>query len=151
MNANQDCLAYAEHLQVEHRELHARLRTMQAEMNKVTVELIDGPMLERMRRTGEQLRRDLAHHFAEEDSGGCLDYACSRVPGLTREAQELEREHPQLLTMLDHILDELHAALPYELTISQVKESFDAFVVRLLSHEARENRLVQRGFNLELD
>lgn len=151
MNGNQECVAYAEHLQAEHRELHQRLRRMQGELNNVVDQLIDAAMLERMLVAGEQLRADIAHHFTQEENGGCMDYAVSRVPGLAAEARVLECEHPVLLAQLDRLVRELKGARPNELSVAALKQKFDAFVVKLLAHEARENRVVQRGFNMEVD
>ncbi len=151
MNANQDCLAYAEHLQAEHRELHQRLRGMQAELNKVQDQLIDESLLPKMREISEQLRQDLTRHFAEEDNEGCMDYAASRMPTLAAEARALENEHPLLLAQLGRLIRDLNGAKPNELSVAAIKQQFDAFVVKLLAHEARENRVVQRGFNMEID
>jgi ABC-type phosphate transport system auxiliary subunit len=151
MNGNQECEAYAEHLQAEHRELHQRLRAMQAELNNVADKLIDEALLARMLDGGEQLRSDLMHHFDEEENGGCMEYAVSRVPALSPEARDLEHEHPQIIAQLDRLLMNLRKARPNEMLVAAVKEQFDAIVVRLLAHEARENRLIERGFNMPLD
>jgi hypothetical protein len=37
------------------------------------------------------------------------------------------------------------------LAVAALKERFDAFVVKVLAHEARENRIISRGFNLTLE
>lgn len=151
MNANEDCVAYAGHLKAEHRELHQRLRTLQSALNQVQAILVDEPLRDRMLETALQLRQDLAHHFHQEDTGGCMEYAVSLVPGLGPEARALTAEHPALLITLDAIIAELRSAQPMELSVAHVKQKFDAFVVQLLSHEARENRIIERGFNLPLD
>lgn len=151
MNGDRDCLAYAEHLQAEHRGLHQRLRALQRELGEVTQPYIDRPLLARILEAGRELRKELAHHFAEEENGGCLDYAVSRMPRLAGEAQLVENEHPVLLEELDAMLAHLGLARPGELETATVKEQFDAFVVRMLTHEARENQLVERGFNMAFD
>ncbi|HTN74248.1 MAG TPA: hemerythrin domain-containing protein [Pirellulaceae bacterium] len=151
MNENQDCLAYAGLLQVEHQALHQRLRSLQAEFNNVAAPRVGAALQRSMLETGTQLRADLAHHFAQEENGGCLDYAASRVPAVAGIARELEHEHPLLLAHLDEMLQELRLAPPDTLYVATIKEKFDALVVKLLAHEERENRIVQRGFNMELD
>lgn len=151
MNTNQDCQAYAEHLQHEHRELHQRVRQMQSAVNNIATTRIDSATRARMIEAGQRLWHDLSTHFHEEESEGCLDYACSRVPSLSGEAAALEKEHPGLLEKLESILSVLRNATPDQLSVAEIKSQFDAFVVQLLSHEARENRIVQRGLNLELD
>lgn len=151
MNISQECEAYAGHLQAEHRELHQRLRALQAELNNVGEQRLDEPLLARMVEVGKRLRSELAHHFAEEDYGGCMEYAVSRVPSLSSAARELELEHPLLLAQLDKLIAKVRGARPQQMSVAEVKEQFDAFVVRLLAHEARENRIIERGFNMCLD
>jgi hypothetical protein len=151
MNGNQECVAYAGHLQAEHRELHQRLRALQGELNNVSAAAIDEPLRERMLATGLQLYEDLANHFREEESGGCMEYAASRVPGLAAEVQNLEHEHPLILGQLRRLIAEVRAEAPGTLPVAEVKQKFDAFVVSLLSHEARENRVVERGFNMSME
>lgn len=151
MNDNQDCVAYAGHLQAEHRRLHHRLRDLQAELNSVSVIKLDGPMLQRMIEVGQQLVDELTSHFAEEEEGGCMDYAVSRVPTLGPEVTALEAEHPALLAELNRMLTQLRNARAGQLSFAEIRQQFDALVVRLLAHEARESRVVERGFNMPLD
>jgi hypothetical protein len=153
MYDDDQCLAYAEHLQLEHRELHGRLRQMQAQLNNLGVERIDDRLRGQILEIGKQLRGDLVRHFSEEENGGCIDYACSRMPTLAAEARAPERAHRKLLSHLDAVLQLLEpaakdAANAEPLTVALLKERFDDFVVRMLAHESRENRLVQRGFNM---
>jgi len=151
MNANEDCVAYAGHLQAEHRALHRRLRDLQAELNRADTATISQPMLDRMIETGEQLARELTVHFLEEDRDGCLEYAVSRVPALAGEVTALETEHPALLAELRRMVEMLRNARSDELDFADVKRQFDAFVVRMLAHETRETRVVEKGFNMSLD
>jgi hypothetical protein len=151
MYENQDCLAYAGHLQAEHRVLHKRLRDLQAELNSVAKPKLDAVMLERMTEVGQQLVDELVSHFREEEEGGCMDYAVSRMPGLALEVRDLEAEHPKLLAGMQRMLAQLRSAQPGELNVADFKQQFDEFVVRMLAHEARESRVVERGFNLPID
>lgn len=151
MNGDRDCVAYAEHLQAEHRELHHRLRDLQQALNQVTARYLDEPLLKQVLATGQKLREELAHHFAEEENGGCLDYAVSRMPRLAAEVQFVENEHPRLLERLDFMLEELEAAKPNQMEVAALKQHFDDFVVHMLAHEERENRIVERGFNMAID
>ena len=80
-----------------------------------------------------------------------MDYAVSRVPGLAVEVRDLEAEHPQLLADLNRMLTRLRGATPDALDVAEIKQQFDDFVTRMLAHEARESRVVERGFNLPID
>lgn len=148
MNGDPLCVAYADHLRAEHRELHQHLRGLQKELKQVTTRRVDGPLLARLTDAVRQIRDELTHHFAEEDSGGCLDYAVSLMPRLAPEAQALEHEHPSLLREINDLFGELLVARPGELKVAAVRARCDTFIARMLAHEMRENSLVERGFNI---
>jgi hypothetical protein len=150
-NKNEAGLAYAGHLQAEHRELHRRVRALQSEFKAFENAILAAPLRDRLVKLGEDLYDDLAHHFSEEDAGGCMEYAASRAPGLAGEVRALEQEHPALLGQLRNIVTQLQAATPGAARTAEFIAAFDAFFVRLLSHEARENRVVERGLNLVID
>jgi hypothetical protein len=123
---------------------------LQGELNNVTDRLLEEPLRARMLEIGQKLYEDLANHFREEESGGCMEYAVSRVPGLASEVSNLEHEHPLILGQLRRLIAEVRVEPAGTLQVADVKQKFDAFVVAILSHEARENRVVERGFNMSL-
>lgn len=148
MNGHEPCQAYADHLLAEHRQLHSFVRRLQTNLNQLTEKTLDAPLRKRLLAAGESLKEELKRHFAEEEEGGCLDYAVSRVPSLAPEAAALESEHPQLLVELERVLEPLRGDKAGKVTLGDVQNAFNAFVLRLLKHEARENRIVQRGLNV---
>jgi hypothetical protein len=97
----------------------------------------------------EQLGECLDSHFSREEEGGFLDDAMAVAPRFGTEADRLLDEHAQLLTCIRELIrvgreniESNHADW----------QSFAALVRstirRLLSHEARENNLLQRAFNV---
>lgn len=151
MNANEDCVVYADHLQAEHRVLHHRLRDLQAALNNANATHVDAAIRERLIDTGQRLSQELKAHFAEEESGGCLEYAVCRVPSLAAEVTALSAEQALLLAELDHLLDDIRNARPSAMMLDEVKRPFDTFVAHILAHEDRESRIVERGFNMPID
>jgi len=96
------------------------------------------------------LREFLKAHFEEEECGGCMEEALSLAPHLAAEAASLEHEHAQLLHELDELLTK-NAAAPTPQAWRQNEAACAAFVNHVLMHEGRETRLLQKGFNADLE
>ncbi len=139
-----ECQAYLVHLREEHRQLHELVREIQMALESPAGSL-DADLLHRMRRRLQNLRKELARHFSEEDAGGCIEEAVSRRPSLAAEARQVAEQHLDLLRQLDGIIEEA-AEAP-----QSMQTSFPVFAKQLLSHEASENRIIERGFNINLD
>jgi hypothetical protein len=143
-----DYVAYATYLRSQHQRLHASLgriaqlwslRTERSRPATLILQMIDGT---------EELRAELAHHFAEEECGGCLEEAVSRCPSLGPEAARLEGEHADLLRQLDHLLLQLRRLQPTEQPTGQMEGEFRRFAKQLEAHESAENRILQEGFGI---
>jgi len=98
-----------------------------------------------------QVREELAHHFAEEEAGGCLDEAVSRCSSLSAEARRIEAEHPQVLEDLDRLIAQ---ALDCDKSVEKqiaLKRGFDELCQQLVAHEAAENVLLRKGFGVNVN
>jgi hypothetical protein len=140
-----DCRCYVEHLLAEHRRLHELLRAARDAVVGVWRLDRDATGADALR-VLRQVRAELAHHFAEEENGGCLEEVVSRCPTLSIEAQRIEGEHSQLLESIDRLVaqvqdgdDSLERRIAFE-------RQFDDFCRQLFAHEAAENELLRRGF-----
>ena len=138
------CRAYVVHLQDEHRRLRELVREVQRvffgdEASATEPARSLQPQL-------QALRVELARHFFEEEQGGCVDEAVARRPTLAAEAREVEDEHPVLLGHLDRIIEQTPSLAP-----ESVRTLFSDFAECLLTHEARETRLIEQGFNIYLE
>lgn len=134
--------AYVVHLRAEHRRLHEAVRHIQSLLSRWPEPNVRDELTSRM----ADLRRELAHHFDDEEQGGCIEEAVSRVPALSAAAHNIESQHPELLKQLDHMFDCVGYLQP-----TSFKEEFDGFAKQLLAHEALENQLIERGFNVNLE
>jgi hypothetical protein len=139
--------AYIVHLRAEHRRLHECLRRIQRDWAARQSALGIGVVLEDMK----ALRAELAHHFAEEESGGCLEEAIARQPRLAPEADRLERQHVELLGHLDRLVEQMNAAAQTGRRADDAKSAFGHFAHELRRHEHAENRLLKQGFGVEPD
>lgn len=145
MNTPNDCQAFVVHLQDEHRRLDEAAHKVE---ELLASRLKNRPRLADTKDAANQLRRlreRLNRHFQEEEEGGCIEEAVARCPTLSQDAFDLEREHRELLGELDQLI----VAAEREQPLAKLDERYHVFVGRLRAHEAQENELVQRGFNVQ--
>lgn len=140
MNGNDfdRCQGYLKHMDDEHKRLNLELRRLHGEMQS-------GAPRAAILADLETLRRDLAAHFREEEGEGCLDEAVSRCPSLSHEVRAIEAEHGQLLEKLDGMIAR------QRLPDSDITAELESFMGAIDRHEAAENHVLQRGFNVAVD
>jgi hypothetical protein len=150
MRSYDECRCYVEHLIAEHRRLHRMLRLARA-----TIVASGGPDRDAtgadIVRVLRQVRDELEHHFAQEESGGCLDEAVSRCPSLSADAHRIEVEHPQLLDNVDRLIAQ---ALDCDQSVEKrvaLERGFDDLCRQLDAHEAAENVLLRKGFGANVN
>jgi hypothetical protein len=152
MREYNECRCHVEHLITEHRRLHRMLRLARAAIvgsggpdgDTTCADIV---------RILRQVREELAHHFVEEEAGGCLDEAVSRCSSLWAEARRIEAEHPHVLDDLDRLIAQ---ALDCDRSVEKqvaLKRGFDELCRQLDAHEAAENVLLRNclGANVNGD
>jgi hypothetical protein len=150
MRSYEECRCYVDHLIAEHRRLHQMLRLARA-----TIVCCSGP--DRavtgadVVRVLRQVRKELEHHFAEEEGDGCLDEAVSNSPSLSAEARRIEAEHPQLLANMDRLIAEAQDCDESVKKRIAVRREFDELCRQLNAHEAAENALLRKGFGTNVN
>lgn len=135
-----DCKAFVTHLRSEHAQLdHA-------------VQLIDSELHGHDRRDPAhvyelmlQLRSTLAHHFEEEESGGCLEQAACQCPSLSHDVTIIEHEHPGILKLLDRLVERSSQGCD-GCNNQDFVEAFTRFAKTLRAHESAETRILEQAF-----
>jgi len=94
-----------------------------------------------------QLRDQMDAHFLLEATGGYLEEAVARLPRLSPELMQVQRQHAQLLSEVESLME-----LAGESSISigawkHIARQYALFAQQMLDHEAAETRLLQEGFN----
>ena len=140
-----ECRCYFDHLLAEHRRLHSMLREMRAAIVNSTKPDGEASFAE-VAQTLQRLHRELEHHFAQEEAGGCLDEAVSRCPRLSGEAKRVEAEHPDILAEVNGLIQLATSQEPNDESRLAIQKGFERLYQRLLSHEAAENRILAEGF-----
>jgi hypothetical protein len=97
-----------------------------------------------------QLRDHLHDHFAQEEEGGFLEEAVTRIPRLSAAVRSILRQHPDLLAELDRLIDTLGSDVTPTGSWSDASHAFDIFSAHMLAHERSENAVVQEGYNEDL-
>ena len=141
---------YVQHLVAEHRRLHRMLRSARAAM---VARRRARPRRDVRRHCSRlrQVRSELEHHFAQEESGGCLDEAASRVPGLSGEAKLIELEHPRLLENVDRLIAQAMDCDQSLVNRLSLERGFDELCRQLDAHEGAENAVLRKGFGVNVN
>jgi hypothetical protein len=100
--------------------------------------------------TIESLRAHLHEHFTQEERGGFLEEAVTRIPRLGHRMEEILKQHPALLAELDSLAAALADSRLIEADWLKIGRQFAAFVDHLQAHERSENAVVQEGYNEDL-
>lgn len=140
-----DCRAYIVKAKSAHQRLHQAVRKIQYEFAGSGPGPADSRRPEVVTRL-RRLREELALHFEEEDTVGCLEEAVVRLPRLSEAARQIAIEHPLLLRQLDGILEQAQVC-PWSDLNRRVQEFADV----LVAHEEIETKLLEQGFNVSLD
>lgn len=142
---------YVDHLLAEHRRLDHLIRSTLATL-PAWDDAESSSWLPAMLAGLTAIRDELAHHFREEEAGGCLEEAVARHPVLSSEVAQTQSEHLRLLLDLDELI-----ARSQRLRTPTIREAhvldqeLRAIVQALHAHEARENHVMERGFSLSLE
>lgn len=145
MRDYEECRPYIDHLQAEHRRLHHMIQQARGAVIQSGGPDHDASVADILRIL-RNMREELAHHFAEEEAGGCMDEAVSRCPRLAAEVQRIEAEHPELLAQLDGLIVE---AADVEKSVKHrvaFENAFDNLSRQIHAHEAAENAILRQGF-----
>lgn len=145
------------HLLAEHRDLFHLMHSVQS---RLAIAGLPGPPSPEHRtdvlESLHHLREHLGDHFAQEELGGFLEEAVTRMPRLSAAMRSIVAQHPGLLAELDRVIDELTmveksggfaaGAKSWSATV----HAFEAFAANMAAHERSENMVVQEGYNEDL-
>ena len=98
-----------------------------------------------------RVRDELAHHFAEEEAGGCLEEAVTKCPRFSAEALRIESEHAQLLGGIESLIHQVATGFEGTAQRHALEIDFGDFCRRVQVHEAAENELLRQAFGAAID
>ena len=135
------------HLLAEHRELFTLIqsvRTAFAEPGEPSADRRAG-IVESLR----LLRCHLRDHFSQEECGGFMEEAVTRIPRLSAAMRSILDQHPALPGELDRVIATLEPPESPGCWATAARD-YEAFAAHMTAHERRENAVVQEGYNEDL-
>ena len=145
MIESDDCRTYVEHMRNEHVHIDQSLLELQRLLSQAgeVREQTAAPLLARLK----NLRADLQRHFVQEEEGGCLEEARSRLPRLSQEVGMLQAQHADLLASLDAVIVQAAEGLAAQTAeLESLQAAYHEFQERLHAHESEENRILLLSF-----
>ena len=136
------------HVLAEHRELFQLISQAKLAFNDTGRPLPKRREYAHRRLT--DLRRHLHDHFQQEERGGFLEEAVTRMPRLGPRMEEILHQHPALLAELDSLTEALADSRLAPTDWRSIGQQFETFVGHLQAHERSENAVVQEGYNEDL-
>ncbi len=136
------------HVLVEHRDLFNLMSSVRSAFAAETASTPDRQAV--LLSMLHQLRDHLHDHFAQEEEGGFLEEAVTRMPRLSAAVRSILRQHPDLLAELDRVIGVLESATVPAESWSQASDAFEVFSAHMAAHERSENAVVQEGYNEDL-
>jgi iron-sulfur cluster repair protein YtfE (RIC family) len=89
----------------------------------------------------------LLDHFRFEEQNGYMSIVRKREPRLERTIDQLAEEHGLLKQTLESLIKQASTATSLS---SALRQEVHQWIERVRQHEARENRLVQDAFGLDI-
>ena len=142
------------HVLAEHRDLFQLMHSVQSRF------AMAGPPTPEQRadvlESLHHLREHLGDHFAQEELGGFLEEAMTRMPRLSAAVRSIVAQHPALLAELDRVIEQLTIFEQSGGVAAGAKSwpaavhAFETFATHMAAHERSENMVVQEGYNEDL-
>jgi hypothetical protein len=131
----------------EHRELHSLLEAVESRLDAARGEASEeDPDWTALPELLKGLLACIEHHFTEEEEGGVLEEAMSRLPRLCPQVAALERQHKPLLTQLGQLVERSQGCGSSAKQWQSVARDFCRFAYALRAHEAAEDRIAEEAF-----
>ena len=142
---------FVDHLLTEHRRLDQMVRRALSDLSSWE-EADAASWPPRLLAGLTAIRAELARHFAEEESGGCLEEAVAHCPALSTDARHAQAEQQQLLEVLDELAHHCRKLeRPTRRDVLALEQELRALVHKLRLHEGEETRIMQRAFAVCLE
>ena len=141
----QEYFTFAKAFQAEHRELGCLVQRLRHTLGSGRTWSVSAAREARL--VIGDLETHLHHHFAQEEEGGYLEQALVAAPRFSRQAGELLKQHPVLLTQVAEAMRAARLATSDATAWPVLKQQVKQLLGLLAAHEKAENALVQEAFN----
>lgn len=142
MTAFNESDSYLSHLRAEHYRLDQLTRSIRDDLSDASEDDWNRVTRPHLAAKLGALKDELSRHIGEEEHGGCIDEAISRLPSLAKEAEQLAQESDELRKSLWQVMHFVDAG-----TQADAQRSFRAFAGKLIVHERHETQVAEKGMN----
>jgi len=99
----------------------------------------------------DRLRAHLARHFAAKEADGYLTLVVEHRPTLSKDVEQIRREHDEIIELAEHIQRDLSAARPEtRLLVADVCARVQRFMAVVAGHDEREAMITMLACNLDI-
>ena len=127
---------------------HANLRDLLGEMHRIVVgrsETVDNVV-----KSVNTLIDFLRQHFKREEDDGFFGEIAARAPRLSERAEDVSREHIELLAAIESFRDTALGGTATGAWWERLNSEFHRLMKDLMHHERREQDLLQEAFNVDI-
>jgi len=148
MSEHEECRAYLDHVQLQHRHMQhllegLRLLVLGAKGGSFAFD--DAKTL-----LGD-LADQLARHIAEEEGGGCVEEAVCRCPRLSLQARDLKAQQPRLVAAIDRIAAKFEGRDRLGACAFMIEQEIQNLANDLRHYEESERALLAEAFGVDED
>lgn len=98
----------------------------------------------------DALLETLPHEIDLEDEDGYMSFVLERYPNWSHQVERLHRDHEQLFIKLKELRSRIDSNSWIAPLANEVRRDLRDWVLTVVAHRRRENRLVQTAANLEV-
>ena len=99
----------------------------------------------------ERLQKHLERHFVAKQEDGYLRMVVEMRPTLSKQVEQMRREHDEILHLAERILHELSEVMPHSrLLIADVCARIQRFMAVVADHEQREVMITMYVFSQDI-
>lgn len=149
-HVNEGVNPFLEQALAEHHDLHRTVEEIGSLLDSVPASEAGAALAAQALRRVDDLRGKLRQHFAQEEEGGYLEEAIARLPSLAPQAAVLQKQHAEFMQLADRLVGDARAAATPADVWRVLHDGFKTYSKKLLAHEAAENSLLQRAYNVDL-
>ncbi|WP_425616684.1 hypothetical protein NA78x_000337 [Anatilimnocola sp. NA78] len=146
MSDHEECRAYWDHVQLQHRHMQQlldKLRSLVVGAKGCSFAFDDAKQL-----LGD-LADQLARHIAEEEGGGCVEEAVCRCPRLSSEARDLKAQQPRLQAAIERITAKFEGRNRLGTCSYMVEQEIQQLAADLRLYEEAERTLLAEAFGVD--
>jgi hypothetical protein len=143
--------AYVRGVQADHQEMETLARTLRGSLAAGERQRWSADGTYVVIRELSRMQEHLERHFALEEEGGYLEEALAMAPRLGPQASKLLAQHAEFKQAMFKLVAAAERSRKTPALWPRLARQIEELLKRLEAHESAENRIIQAGFNVDLE